>query len=122
MCLNGGFFNDTQCICPNGFEGNRCERAETCNSKSCLDPMTCVAGKCVCPDNVNCSLSCADEYPCFNGGTCHIRGAQYYCKCPNGFNGKLIFQLIQNLKNIEFFYKSHLCKRNVKNNQCIPVN
>lgn len=92
-CLNGGVCNNTQCICPHGFEGSRCERVETCNSNSCIEPMACIAGKCVCPENSNCSSPCAD-YPCLNAGTCLNKGTTYQCKCANGFSGKKWFTLL----------------------------
>lgn len=86
--MNSGTCNKSQCVCPSGFEGSRCERFEPCSSNNCKEPMACLGGKCICPDNINCGPACA-VYPCVNGGTCHNKGSGYYCQCPSGYNGEL---------------------------------
>ncbi|KAJ8041930.1 hypothetical protein HOLleu_12869 [Holothuria leucospilota] len=61
-CQNGGFCLLNRCICPQGFEGNLCERA-TGGNPCQSDP--CVNGQCF-PD---------------------MTGTEYFCLCSDGFQG-----------------------------------
>lgn len=91
-CMNGGTcnYNITECICPPGFEGAKCEiRVEPCSSSNCAEPNTCRGGKCICPEGVNCINPCAST-PCVNGSTCIDNGNDFICQCPPGYNGILI--------------------------------
>lgn len=92
-CLNGGSCtpNSSTCICPQGFDGQRCELATAiCSSANCLEPFRCIGGKCQCPDNMNCDNVCASS-PCLHNGSCYPQGSggqDYVCKCPAGYEGK----------------------------------
>lgn len=99
-CINGGICNMTtfECICPPGYDGVRCERAELCNTINCPEPRACIGGICLCPDGVNCGNTknqkpgapCSSQ-PCLNGATCHANGNDFVCECAPGWNGICLF-------------------------------
>lgn len=93
------------CKCAAGFEGKRCERIEPCNTNNCQEPMICHGNKCICPEGVNCVGACSSG-PCLNGATCHNTGNEFYCQCPNGYNGnfkKNSIQLMIFFKTVQIF-------------------
>ncbi|XP_035670069.1 multiple epidermal growth factor-like domains protein 11 [Branchiostoma floridae] len=100
-CENGGTCggDDSQCFCPPGYSGDRCENQcpEGTYGASCDNRCTCengvcdhVTGECQCNDGYTgprCNEACEDpngclQCPCLNGGTCDGNGA---CVCAAGF-------------------------------------
>ncbi|KAF6718827.1 crumbs-like protein 1 [Oryzias melastigma] len=100
-CLNDGVcqdhFNDFNCSCPSGWEGELCEaQTDECSSSPCL------YGKCKdlladyhcdcepgykgenCEEEVDNCL----EFTCVNGGRCEESAGTHSCSCPPGFKGK----------------------------------
>lgn len=104
-CMNGGTCVNVEtnfaCICPNEFEGDRCQFSTSanynnCNPSPCLNGGKCVSGRnwflCECvpgftgPDcriNIN---ECASN-PCTYGSTCIDGIASYECICPRNRKG-----------------------------------
>ncbi|XP_061908758.1 basement membrane-specific heparan sulfate proteoglycan core protein [Entelurus aequoreus] len=72
-CLNGGHCMpnaeyEYQCLCQDGFEGERCEVArDVCrDDRQCQNAGACVDGRCVCPSGftgLNCEQSRAVSFP-----------------------------------------------------------
>ncbi|XP_078577626.1 uncharacterized protein LOC144862737 [Branchiostoma floridae x Branchiostoma japonicum] len=102
-CENGGTCggDDSQCFCPPGYSGDRCENQcpEGTYGASCDNRCTCengvcdhVTGECQCNEGYTgprCNEACEDpngclQCPCLNGGTCDSNGA---CVCAAGFKG-----------------------------------
>ena len=49
-CLNGGKCNNGKCICPDGYDGNNCEKKiNPCLNITCLNGGVCNNGSCDCP-------------------------------------------------------------------------
>lgn len=87
-CQNGGICssNTTNCTCPHGFEGSKCEKFQQCSRANCPDPMVCSSNnKCICPEGINCEA--CNSNPCGNGATCRAKGPTYECLCAEGWNG-----------------------------------
>uniref|UniRef100_A0A0K2T8A8 EGF-like domain-containing protein n=1 Tax=Lepeophtheirus salmonis TaxID=72036 RepID=A0A0K2T8A8_LEPSM len=108
-CLNGGVcFPDSPknkgdfakpiCVCPAGFEGDRCEtRIESCESL-CVNNGVCYldeknSTKCKCRPGFSgdrCERCISAKDPCENGGTCLINAydEKPRCVCPETFTGE----------------------------------
>lgn len=117
-CQNGGTcINKTHCICPHGFDGKKCEKQELCSPSNCMDPMTCVNGKCICPPNETCVSPCTTNV-CQNGGSCRAHGKNYVCQCPSGFNGSHCELDIDECKTIPDACENGICVNKPGSFQC----
>ncbi|KAI3422198.1 hypothetical protein GPALN_012731 [Globodera pallida] len=94
FCVNGGKCSSdgTQCLCPPGFDGVRCEK---CVTNSRCRGFCQVPGGCACPEGKGgqfCEKDlefCARHSPCQNGATCLNNPEGFYtCECPSGFGGR----------------------------------
>ena len=91
-CLNGGICAVGNCICPEGFRGERCQiiDGENCGDEVCLNGGSCVNNTCNCPpgwSGANCGIQVPDpceNITCLNGGVC-VNGI---CNCPPEFSGQ----------------------------------
>ncbi|XP_036987920.2 protein jagged-2 isoform X1 [Artibeus jamaicensis] len=101
-CTNGGTCtnaepNQYHCVCPVGYSGKNCERAEhACSSNPCANGGSChevpSGFECHCPSGWSgptCALDvdeCASN-PCAAGGTCVDRVDGFECICPEQWVG-----------------------------------
>ncbi len=87
-CQNGGICDKGDCICQNGYTGERCQtKIDPCANISCQNGGYCGDGSCHCPQGYS-GIYCETYNPCAgincqNGGTC-VSGA---CNCPPGYYG-----------------------------------
>lgn len=106
-CLNGGqcfvdltSMNQFTCMCPNRFEGDRCERmVSPCQSSPCSNDGNCIDsndGKFVCDcapgfTGLLCDVDIDDCNPnvCENGGLCTDIINGFTCSCQPGFSGPI---------------------------------
>ncbi|KAA0200586.1 hypothetical protein FBUS_04398 [Fasciolopsis buskii] len=102
MCLNGGVCrqfgdNESQCVCPPGYEGTLCEQdTDECTLNPCDHLCFNTPGSYLCacqpgyrlqPDNRTCVQDPVEPCGggCLNGGIC-VTGNR--CQCPHGFEGE----------------------------------
>ncbi|KAI8515732.1 hypothetical protein Bbelb_065450 [Branchiostoma belcheri] len=97
-CVDGN--NTYSCVCPPGFEGERCQTdVNECSTDNGGCAHDCVntngSYRCTCRDGYQLSGSwtCEDidecaSGPCDNGGTCVDGNNTYSCVCPPGFKGE----------------------------------
>ncbi|KAM5338828.1 protein jagged-2 isoform 2-T2 [Glossophaga mutica] len=101
-CTNGGTCTNAEpdqyhCVCPVGYSGKNCERAEhACSSNPCANGGSChevpSGFECHCPSGWSgptCALDvdeCASN-PCAAGGTCVDRVDGFECICPEQWVG-----------------------------------
>uniref|UniRef100_A0A3B3U8B1 Protein crumbs homolog 1-like n=1 Tax=Poecilia latipinna TaxID=48699 RepID=A0A3B3U8B1_9TELE len=99
-CLNQGLcqdqFNEFNCSCSPGWEGNLCEKeinecsSDPCVYGSCTDLMA--DYQCTCDpgyDGMNCQNEVDNclEFSCVNGGVCEEIAGTHTCSCPPGYKG-----------------------------------
>ncbi|XP_027890839.1 protein crumbs homolog 1-like [Xiphophorus couchianus] len=99
-CLNQGLcqdqFNEFNCSCSPGWEGNLCEKeinecsSAPCVYGSCTDLMA--DYQCTCDpgyDGINCQNEVDNclEFSCVNGGVCEEITGTHSCSCPPGYKG-----------------------------------
>jgi hypothetical protein len=85
-CQNGGSCKDGTCLCPEGYEGTRCETKSGCAGVNCLNGGKCVNGLCDCPEGFagpRCETDLCVGITCNNGGHCFAGK----CKCAEGYEG-----------------------------------
>lgn len=98
-CINRK--DGVQCVCPHGFFGVYCENGNECG-RDCPKGTECISGECCEPDvnGKQCKTLSTTECNCLNGGTCNGNGNSTVCICPEGFEGSLcendIDECIQN--------------------------
>lgn len=98
-CVNGGSCssNSSDCLCPLGFEGVRCE-------KRSVD----VVEKSVCTGE-----------PCQHGGTCYAKGpTEYTCACVPGYNGTHCEHDIDECVGNEKACNNGICRDQVNSFKC----
>ncbi|OWK03066.1 JAG1 [Cervus elaphus hippelaphus] len=83
-CLNGGHcqneVNRFQCLCPTGFSGNLCQRSH--NHAFAL--LCSLPG----PWSSQLDIDYCEPNPCQHGAQCYNRASDYFCKCPEDYEGK----------------------------------
>ncbi len=102
-CLNGGRCQDAvsgfQCLCPPGFSGATCQvSSKTSSAHSWLavnvPKWTLWAGIRVCVwFCLQLDIDYCESGPCQNGAQCFSLASDYYCKCPEDYQGKNCSQL-----------------------------
>ncbi|GFX94272.1 sushi, von Willebrand factor type A, EGF and pentraxin domain-containing protein 1 [Trichonephila clavipes] len=134
-CLNNGTcldkVNDFACICPAGYEGPQCERAqEICypdilclNGGTCIEPEGSNHSYCVCAEGftgIDCSVDVDDceNVTCLNNGRCVDEIASFKCLCQEGFAGSLCETEIDECASHQCFSGS-TCQDLVGRYQCI---
>lgn len=98
-CINRK--DGVQCVCPHGFFGVYCENGNECG-RDCPKGTECISGECCEPDvnGKQCKTLSTADCNCLNGGTCNGNGNSTVCICPEGFEGSIcendIDECIQN--------------------------